>query len=216
MLGMSRIAILDYGIGNVRSISNALDKIGASSNITRDEKTILSSDGLILPGVGAFAHGMNNLTKFNLKKLIYNFVDTGKPLLGICLGMQLLMETSSEFGITKGLGLIRGNVNKLSVKTSKLPHVAWSEISPTSTNRWSNTILENTIAGSNFYFVHTFAANPMNIEDSLSLTLFDDRYFCSSVHRDNIYGMQFHPEKSGIQGLNILKTFAKISAEHDK
>ena len=212
---MSEIAILDYGIGNVRSISNALEKIGSTPRITRNEQIILSSDALILPGVGAFAHGMNNLKELNLVDLIYKFVNSGKPFLGICLGMQLLLETSSEFGDTKGLGLIEGKVERLPLTKAKLPHVAWSEIRPPTSKRWNGTILDNTKAQTNYYFVHTFAANPSKDEDILSVTSFDGQDFCSSVHRNNIFGVQFHPEKSGEHGLNILKTFAKRSLQYE-
>lgn len=207
---MSKIAILDYGIGNVRSISNAIEKIGALPNITRNEKAILDSDALILPGVGAFAHGMNNLYSYQLANLIHKFVDSGKPFLGICLGMQLLLESSNEFGETKGLGLIKGNVNKLPAKKAKLPHVAWSAIKPPQPTRWNGTILENAKAEANFYFVHTFVAEPLNNTDVLSLTEFDGQNFCSSVHCENVYGVQFHPEKSGENGLRIFKDFLKL------
>lgn len=207
-----KISIIDYEIGNVKSIINALKKIGIEPLLTHDKETILTSDGLILPGVGAFAYGMDNLQKYGLIEVINNFVNTKKPFMGICLGMQMLMEESEEFGITKGLGLIEGKVIKLPIQNSnyeKLPHVSWNEISKHNI-AWENTIFNNIQEQSDMYFVHSFVATPIHEENILSTTEYSDYRFCSAIKKDNIYGCQFHPEKSGEIGLKIMQNFVNI------
>lgn len=209
-----KISIIDYDIGNVKSIINAFIKIGIEPILTNDRETIISSDGLILPGVGAFAHGMENLKKYELIETINDFVETKKPFMGICLGMQMLMEESEEFGINKGLGLIEGKVIKLPVKDSskeKLPHISWNEIQKNI--NWKNTILKDIEENSDMYFVHSFIVSPKNDENILALTEYSDYKFCSSVKKDNIYGCQFHPEKSGKIGLKIMKNFVDLCKE---
>jgi glutamine amidotransferase len=210
-----KIAIIDYEIGNVKSIINAFIKIGIEPILTNDRETILHSDGLILPGVGAFAHGMENLQKYGLKEIIYDFVNTQKPFMGICLGMQMLMEESEEFGITQGLGLIEGKVIKLPVRNpnyEKLPHISWNEISIKNIG-WENTILDDIQEHTDMYFVHSFVAFPINEENILAMTEYSDYKFCSSVKKDNIYGCQFHPEKSGEKGLKIIQNFVNLCKE---
>lgn len=209
---MIKVAVLDYGLGNVRSITNALTNIGVAPILTSDCELILSADALILPGVGAFAKGMQNLKDRNLIGLIHQFVDSGKPFLGICLGMQMLLGESEEFGFNKGLGLIKGKVIKLPLKfggSEKLPHVSWNEILPPSQDRWNNTLLESTAPSSDVYFIHSYVALPNDQGDVLSYTSYGDGYFCSAIQKDNITGFQFHPEKSGALGLNMLSEFIK-------
>ena len=206
------IAIIDYGVGNVKSIRNAFENQKAEVILTRERETILEADGLVLPGVGAFSHGMDNLNKFGLVEIIKDFVKTGKPLLGICLGMQMLLEESEEFGNSKGIGLIKGKVVKLPIKQSiqyKLPHISWNEIQPKKI-KWENTILDNIEENSDMYFVHTFIAEPNNENEILSVTKYHNHVFCSSIKKEYIYGCQFHPEKSSKKGLSIIKNFIKI------
>lgn len=206
------IAIIDYGVGNVKSIRNAFENQKAEVILTRERETILEADGLVLPGVGAFSHGMDNLNKFGLVEIIKDFVKTGKPLLGICLGMQMLLEESEEFGNSKGIGLIKGKVVKLPIKQSiqyKLPHISWNEIQPKKI-KWENTILDNIEENSDMYFVHTFIAEPNNENEILSVTKYHNHVFCSSIKKENIYGCQYHPEKSSKKGLSIIKNFIKI------
>jgi glutamine amidotransferase len=207
------IVILDYGMGNVKSISNAFEKIGQETLLTADATAIANADALVLPGVGAFYSGMQNLQRFNLIESINRFVDSGKPLLGICLGMQMLFDESEEFGNTKGLGLIGGRVVRMSFEAApmKLPHVSWNEIRPPSSDRWKNTLLEETPDQTDMYFVHSYAAQPADPNDILSITDYGDCTFCSSVQHKNIMGTQFHPEKSGEPGLNILRKFTEIT-----
>lgn len=206
------IVVIDYGIGNIKSIKNAFEALGVEVILSREKDAILNADGVILPGVGAFSHGMNNLSEYGLDDIIREYVKTNKPLLGICLGMQMMMEESEEFGITKGLGLIKGRVIKIPVdqtKKIKLPHVSWNEIKDKSVD-WENTILEDVPRDSNMYFVHTFVAKPDHEENILSVSEYANVEFCSSVKKDNIYGCQFHPEKSATRGLGIIKNFIKI------
>jgi len=207
-----KIAIIDYGLGNVRSIANAFENQGANVFLTNSKDGILKSDGLILPGVGAFSHGMNNLENYDLVNVIKKYVFSDKPFLGICLGMQLLFEESEEFGKTSGLGLIPGKVVKLPTKDNnneKLPHVSWNELNVKNT-QWNGTILEDIEEGSDMYFVHSYVAQPKDSDNILSITEYSSHSFCSSVYKGNIYGCQFHPEKSGMQGLKIIKNFIGI------
>lgn len=210
-----KIAVIDYDIGNVRSIINAFEKIGVTPTLTRDHDTILSADGVLLPGVGAFSHGMEMLKKYNLDVVIHEYAKSNKPFMGVCLGMQMLLDSSEEFGECKGLGLIEGKVVKLPVKNKefeKLPHISWNEIK-THKIDWKNTILDNISEYSDVYFVHSFVAQPKFETNILSATEYSDYMFCSSVKKDNIYGCQFHPEKSGEIGLSIIRNFIEICKE---
>ena len=207
-----RIVLVDYGIGNVKSIINAFENQGEKIFLSRDRDIILGADGVVLPGVGAFSHGMNNLNKYGLVDILKDYVKTGKPLLGICLGMQMLLEESEEFGITKGIGLIKGKVIKLPVEQTnkvKLPHISWSEIQIKKIE-WKNTILTDIEIGSDMYFVHTFVAKPHNEDEVLSTAEYSGVELCSSLKKDNVYGCQFHPEKSAKHGLTIIKNFINI------
>lgn len=210
---MKQIAVLDYGIGNVRSQLNALEAVGAHPVLTHDADSILSSAAVILPGVGAFRHGMENLQAHGLVPVIRQVIENGKPFLGICLGMQLLFEDSDEFGVTAGLGLIKGHITRLPMDEGmglKLPHIGWTEIEEPQQGRWTNTILDGTTPHSSFYFVHSYAAVPARAEDILATARFGSHNFCCAIQKDNIYGALFHPEKSGESGLTILKTFTQI------
>ena len=207
-----KIAIIDYGIGNVRSILSAFENQGANVFLTSDKDEILKSDGLVLPGVGAFSHGMENLKSYDLVDAIKEYAISDRPFMGICLGMQLLFEESEEFGETKGLGLILGKVVKLPTKDSqneKLPHVSWNELNSKNVP-WVDTILADIEEGSDMYFVHSFIAQPRDGDNILSTTEYSSHNFCSSVKKDNIFGCQFHPEKSGPTGLKIINNFIRI------
>jgi glutamine amidotransferase len=207
-----RIALIDYDLGNVRSILSAFKNQGANIFLTNDKNKILESDGVILPGVGAFKYGMDSLKKYDLVDTINEYIQTGKPFMGICLGMQMLFDESEEFGNTLGLGLIPGRVIKFpkkDVNSEKLPHISWNELN-SKDKKWFGTILEDVNKGTDMYFVHSFVVQPEDENSILSSTNYLGYSFCSSVKKDNIYGCQFHPEKSGKAGLKIIKNFIRI------
>jgi glutamine amidotransferase len=211
---MKNIVVLDYGLGNVRSVSNSLRVIGASAEISHDESTILQADALIIPGVGAFPHGMANLMESGLVPVIHNYIESGRPVLGICLGMQLLFEQGAEFALTNGLGLIRGAVSIIPVlpDEGRLPHIAWSTVQPTEQGR------ETMFAGLSdkemrFYFVHSYAATGVKTENLSATVTYQRHDIVAAVQSGNVWGTQFHPEKSGPSGLRVLQNF--ISSPHE-
>ena len=181
---MTIIAIIDYEVGNIRSIFSAFEKMGATPKLTRDRQEILNTDGVVLPGVGAYSHGMKKLKEHGLDSVIKDFAATGKPVLGICLGMQLLLSKSDEFGRSEGLGLIPGSVKQLNLlnpQVQKLPHVSWNELQVPSGMSWNETILDGIASEEDMYFVHSFMAVPESESHVLSLTSYSDSQFCSSV-----------------------------------
>jgi len=195
------IAIIDYGINNLESVKNALDKLGTTFIVTSDIATIQSADALILPGVGSASEGMKNLKKLNLDKVIISEVKNGKPILGICLGMQLLMSDSEE-GDVDCLNLIKGTVTKFN-STNKIPQIGWNSISfndDTNVQRLTEGISNN----SYFYFVHSYYCQPNDTNIVKGITQYGQDY-CSLLVKDNIVGVQFHPEKSGTVGFQLLK-----------
>ena len=213
------IAIVDYGIGNLLSVFRGIQKCGYNPLLISSKSDIQNSRKLILPGVGAFNDGMSLLEKKDFIYSILRFAASGKPLLGICLGMQMLFDKSLEHGMTKGLSLIPGDVIKIPETTKdgkrhKIPHISWSElIKPNQSCVWDNTILENTKIGSNVYFIHSYYAKPANSKYLLAETEYNGRLLAGVVKKNNIYGCQFHPEKSGSVGLNILKKFCELNVE---
>jgi imidazole glycerol-phosphate synthase subunit HisH len=206
-----KIAVIDYDIGNVQSIQNSLSSFGEIDIVlTSNEKEIMDADGVILPGVGAFKKGMQELKKRNLPIIIENYVSTGKPLFGICLGMQLLFDKGEEFGITDGLGLINGKVKKFpKALNAKLPHISWNEIEYGNIE-WDESILRDINNKEDMYFVHSYICLPEDDSVILSKTEYGAINFCSSIQKDNIYACQFHPEKSGKNGLKIMNSFVEL------
>ena len=207
-----KIVIVDYGIGNVRSIYSAFKNQGIEPILSNDSEVILNADGIVLPGVGAYSHAMKNLKKHNLINILKNYAKTEKPILGICLGMQLLLEESEEFGITEGLGLIKGRVVKIPIANTfqtKLPNINWLALE-SNFLKWDKTILNNISLNSEMYFIHSYVAKLDNENEVLSVTDFHNVKFCSTLKKGNIYGCQFHPEKSSQIGLKIIKNFIKI------
>lgn len=197
------IAIADYGIGNLRSVQKAFNKLGYDAIITGDKALIESASHVILPGVGAFADAINLLKTTGLDKVIIAEANKGKPILGICLGMQLLFESSSESGVHEGLGLIKGKITRFDIDL-KVPQVGWNAVKVAKPSK----ILRN-VDGEYFYFVHSFCAADIN-DETCGITDYSVE-FTSAVEKNNIFGVQFHPEKSGESGLKILKNFAEIN-----
>jgi len=207
------VAIVDYGMGNILSVQRGLEHCGASVIVTADHEVILNSARVVLPGVGAFANGMAELCSNGLDDVIREVAAKGIPMLGICLGMQMLLDESEEFGNTKGLGLISGKVVSIPSTTQnneaqKIPHIGWNElILSQSHNNWENTLLSELTTDSAAYFVHSYMAVPENLEHRIADCLYGGLRIPAVIGRENIYGCQFHPEKSGEVGLKILKRF---------
>jgi glutamine amidotransferase len=211
-----KIAVVDYGVGNLYNIKRAVLKFCPNVLISEDASEISAADALILPGVGSFRAGMEGLKIRNLIKTIKEFATRGKPMLGICLGAQLLLSKGFEFGIFNGLDIIPGQVVEFpSDLKEKIPHIGWNEILIPTPGRWTKTILNSLNTGSDMYFVHSFILKPDKTENILSLTRYGQFEFCSTVKMGNIYGCQFHPEKSGNNGLKIIKSFVSLAQKHD-
>jgi len=202
--------IVDYGVGNLFSLKSSLKYIGVDSIVSGEPETIAKADRIILPGVGAFADARAKLKVNGLDELVISEAQGGKPLMGICLGMQLLFERSYEYGITEGLGLIKGEVRRIAdiiPKGYKIPHIGWNSLHMSEYGRKSS-VFKYTSEGDYVYFVHSFAG--MDCEDSLIADTDYGARLTAAVARDNVFGMQFHPEKSGEAGLKILKAFCEI------
>jgi len=216
---MIRIAIVDYGMGNLFSISNACKCVGFTPFITNSIRDIMKSDAIILPGVGAFGDAMKSMIKLDLVSPIIDYAASGKFIFGICLGMQLLMTESSEFGRHKGLGIIEGFVEIFNFSDSsqneyiKIPHIGWTGIKykiNDSPEIWDNTPLNNVKNGTYMYFVHSYYVKPDNEKDILSISSYGNTIFCSSIKRNNIFGCQFHPERSAENGILVYKNLISI------
>lgn len=203
----ARIAILDYGMGNLRSVEKALEHVGVTATISRDPETVRAADGVILPGVGAMPRAMERIRELGLDELIAERRDSGVPILGICLGLQLLFESTTEFGGSDGLGLLEGPVAELEAEGLKVPHIGWSPVNWERDSR----LAEGLPSGTPFYFVHSFAPRPGG-EDLLGSAEYGARFACAA-QRENVYGVQFHPEKSSSAGLRLLSNFAGICAK---
>ncbi len=229
------LTILDYGMGNLRSVEKAFEKVGVKAVITHDAGQIAAAPGLILPGVGAFPRAMSRIRELGWDRLIAERSAAGVPLLGICLGYQLLFERSEEFEGATGLGLIEGEVKTLEAPGLKVPHIGWE---PTSWEK-DSPLVEGIPTGTAFYFVHSLAPRPAAADDSLGVAGLtasintagcsasrplpsggnadgvkhhDAGWFSAAISRGNVYGVQFHPEKSSEAGLRLLANFAKICA----
>ncbi|MBI4650459.1 imidazole glycerol phosphate synthase subunit HisH [Candidatus Desantisbacteria bacterium] len=198
------IAIIDYGVGNLRSVQKAFEINGYETLITNDIEIINKSSGVILPGVGAFGQAMNELVKTGLDRAVHENIKSGKPFLGICLGMQLLFSLSEEFGMTKGLDIISGKVKKFTGKL-KIPHMGWNKIE----FNQDCPILKDVPPGSYMYFVHSYYVVPDNPSYIGATTEYGVK-FTSLIWHDNVFACQFHPEKSQDIGLNIIKNFGSI------
>ncbi len=203
---MSRIVIVDYSCGNIDSVQSAVNYHGQTSVITKDSEVIKNAEKIILPGQGSFKTGVKNLKKYGLFDLLKTKILEDKvPILGICLGMQIFATVGFEDGQENGLNLIPGTVNKMLTKELKLPHIGWNQIK----KKKEDTLFHNIEEETDFYFVHSFSYICDNENDILTTTKYQNT-FVSAISRENIFGLQFHPEKSLAPGLQIIKNFINI------
>ncbi|HAT1901170.1 TPA: imidazole glycerol phosphate synthase subunit HisH [Legionella pneumophila] len=213
---MSSVSIVDYGIGNLLSVARAFDYFDAPVSFVNTPEEIMRADRLVLPGVGAFQDGMKGLTDLDFIEPIKQFARSGKPFLGICLGMQMMLTKSMEFGEHDGLDLIAGEVVNIPLhgadgQRHKIPHIGWNKLIPTaSCEDWSGTILKNVPVNSSVYFVHSYMVVPSDPSKRLADTVYDGQAISAVIKNENVYGCQFHPEKSGEVGLEIIKQFLQI------
>ncbi|MFW6238136.1 MAG: imidazole glycerol phosphate synthase subunit HisH [Halanaerobiales bacterium] len=201
------IAVIDYGVGNLGSVIKALKYIGTDVKLTGNPETIREAEGVVLPGVGAFGEGMKNLRERGLEEVVRETFEEGKPLLGICLGLQLFASYSEEAPDVEGLGLIKGTVRRFDEnKVEKIPHMGWNQVEL----QREDPLFTGVKDASNFYFVHGYYVDPRNSEVALGLTEYGDVKFTSVVARDNLWGIQCHPEKSSKIGLTVLKNYTRV------
>lgn len=198
------IAIIDYGMGNLRSVQKGFEKVGFEASVTTDPEQVRKADKVVLPGVGAFGDAMANLRDAGMIGVIRETVEAGKPFLGICLGLHLLFDSSDEFGFHEGLKIIPGQV-KLLPPGLKVPHMGWNQIEI----RRETPILKDIPEDSSFYFVHSFYVQPEDPAATIALTEYGIK-FTSIAGTGNVFGIQFHPEKSSTLGLKILKNFGEM------
>lgn len=211
-----KVTIIDYGIGNLLSVARAFEYCGATVHFASSNKEIESAERLVLPGVGAFSDGMAELINRGFDESIKIYAKTGKPFLGICLGMQMMLDKSEEFGNYQGLGLISGEVVAIpnidiSGKPQKIPHIGWNELLPVSVRQqWDNTILSGIQNRDSVYFVHSYMSVPTNPAVCLADCDYNGHRISAVINSENLYACQFHPEKSGLIGLSIIKNFITI------
>jgi glutamine amidotransferase len=211
---MSTVTVIDYGIGNLFSVRRGFEKCGAEVRFAETAADVAAAERLVLPGVGAFADGMAGLRERGLDEAVRRYAASGKPLLGICLGMQMLLTRSEEFGSNEGLGLIAGNVVAIPATTiaglpHKIPHIGWTALEPAAESDWQSSIFANTAPGSAAYLVHSFTAVPTDSRHRLADCHYNGRLISAAIRAGNVYGCQFHPEKSGTVGLQILDGFLR-------
>ena len=208
----SEITIIDYGAGNLSNVVRAFKACGAQVNLADDPEILIKANRLVFPGVGSFPNAIDKLKKLNLFEAIKIFVAKGNPFLGICLGMQMMLDVSEEFGTTEGLALIPGQVVPIPEKKEngqphKIPHIGWNEIIRPPSQTWERTILRNIPENTPFYFVHSFMIVPKSDQYSMAYCDYNGHSICATIHKENIFGCQFHPEKSGEFGLRVLENF---------
>lgn len=212
---MLEVTVIDYGIGNLFSVQRSLEHCGATVTVSADPATILASSRLVLPGVGAFGNAMAALAERNLVEPIREVAASGKPLMGICLGMQLLLSESEEFGRTEGLNLIPGRVvavpdHDIDGQPLKIPHIGWNALVPCTSEGWQHPLLKDNRAGDAMYFVHSFMAIPDDPASRLADCHYGGNAISAIIGRGNVFGCQFHPEKSGEAGLRLIKAFCAL------
>ena len=204
------IAVIDYGMGNLRSVQKALERVGGRAKIVSSARGLSRADKLVLPGVGAFGDAMKELRKLGLVEPIKKAIQDGKIFLGLCLGLQLLFDESEESRGVKGLGILKGKVRRFKARGLKVPHMGWNNIAQSAKRKAENSeILNGVKDGAFMYFVHSYYAEPKDKAVILTTTDYGTN-FTSGIWRDNIYAFQFHPEKSQKTGLNLLSNFVKL------
>jgi glutamine amidotransferase len=209
-----KVVVIDYQLGNLFSVNQALINIGLDVKITSDPEDVINADAIVLPGVGAFKDAMVNLKNMGLIEPIKNSVESGKTFLGICLGLQLLFTKSEEFGSSEGLNIIPGEVIRFKNDTQsnlKVPQIAWNTINQVKKFGWEETPLYNISNGEDMYFVHSYYVKPDNDEVILTETTYGGLKYASSIFKDNIFACQFHPEKSANEGLKLYKNWAYLN-----
>ena len=212
-MSVPEVVVIDYGVGNLLSVQRGLEHCGARVTLTANPTEILAAKRVVLPGVGAFGNAMEALESLNLVAVIRELAHRNTPLLGICLGMQLLLDESEEFGVTAGLGLIPGCViavpkETLMGESQKIPHIGWSALQSSGfTGSWDRTIMKDIRPGESAYFVHSYMAVPNNPAHRIADFMYGGHLLAATIGRDRITGCQFHPEKSGEVGLKILRQF---------
>lgn len=215
-MNLPDVTVVDYGVGNLLSVRRGLERCGASVAVTADPDKIYSARKVVLPGVGAFSNGMAELQRTGLDTIVQSLAARGVPLLGICLGMQLLLDESEEFGKTAGLGLVPGRVVPVPALSTgglpqKVPHIGWSPLALSLKRQsWESSLLQGIKAGEAVYFVHSFMADPSEHKDRLAECFYGGVPVLAALERGNVMGCQFHPEKSGEVGLKILSRFLTI------
>ena len=212
---MPRVAIIDCELGNLFSVQRACEFVGLEAKITNDCEEILDAGGVILPGVGAFGDAMSNLERLDLVAPLKDYIASGRPFMGVCLGMQLLFTESEEFGRHKGLDIIPGHIvrfesQRTSSRIRKVPQVCWNQIYPSSDGgpAWDKHPLKDVCPGEYMYFVHSYYSVPADPSVVLCFTTYGETDYCSGVVRSNIFATQFHPEKSGPEGVRIYRNWA--------
>lgn len=217
-----KAAIIDYQMGNMFSVRNACTFVGLEAHTTSVAADLMKADMAILPGVGAFGDAMNNLKRLDLIEPIIDFINSGRPFVGICLGLQLLMSESEEFGVHKGLNVIAGSVEKFSHgsnngRTIKVPQVGWNRIYK-SDQLLAESEMQDPYSdvrdGEYMYFVHSFYAQPATDDVVMTTTNYEGTEYCSSLHRDNVFAFQFHPEKSGKEGIKIYQNLVSMMKQN--
>ena len=203
-----KVVIVDYQLSNIFSLVNALNYLQIRNKVSSNKIDIKFADALILPGVGSFPEAMGQLESLDLIDALKNFIKSGKPFIGICLGFQLLFSKSHEFKITKGLNIFDGEVKKFDEKNNKVPHIGWNNLE-LNNNLNKYQIMKKLNFENNYYFVHSYYVKPNDNKIILTFTDYEKTKFCSSILKENIFACQFHPEKSGLNGIKLIKNFLK-------
>lgn len=211
-----RITVLDYGMCNLLNVARAFEHVGAEVTVTDSPAVAANADRLVVPGVGAFKDSVAEVRRLGFDDVIRNYVDTGRPFLGICVGMQMLFDGSEEFGDHPGLGIIPGAVKAIPNTTidgepQRVPHIGWNALVSTADNRaWNGTLLDGMPQHSAVYFVHSFAAQPTQVSDRLVDCVYGGHRICAAIQRGNVMATQFHPERSAQAGLGVLRRFMSL------